>query len=130
MKSKILIFRVKQEADDMAVAVEARTCLETLIARYPRELPLKAVFPRLARLLRMSVRRIETIWRGTAKLTACEMDRLRAAVLATQEESHADKLERAARTLETIDPDFYGQEIARLRDAVRQLWRVAHPERI
>lgn len=115
MRSKILIFSVKPKEANMPAAIEARERLEVIFSSQHAGEPLKRFFERMARRLRLSVRRIETIWRGTAVITADEMERIRALALATTEETHADRLDRAIRTLEALDPDFYGPEIDRLR---------------
>lgn len=57
--------------------------------------------------------------------SALDVERIRAALKSAQPRNeafeHADTLERAARSLETIDADFHGADIHRLRDAARQL---------
>lgn len=124
MEIKILPFCIKRkEAKNVAASVEARLHLETIVGRTFPGSPLKVVFAWLAHKLRVSIRRIETMWRGTARITAEEMDRLRALAAAKTafEESHASRLDRHADRLEAVDHDFYRAEIDRLRGQADQL---------
>jgi hypothetical protein len=59
-------------------AEEARELVAVLVNTYPRSTPLKAVFPSIARRIRVSARRVAAIWHREARnIYASEMDDLR-----------------------------------------------------
>lgn len=103
---------------------EARGHVAALIGQLPPGDRLKAAFPRVARRLRMSERRIRAIWHGEAKaILADEMDLLRREAANTERKrgtnatlEYAARLEADAAALEAIDPDFHRGSIDRLRD--------------
>jgi len=105
----------------MSAIVEARSHLRALKPDYE---PLKCALPRIARRLHISVRRLRSMWDGTATVVyAEELDAMRSARAAKAEQSlktdtlaHALELESHAARLAQIDPDFYREEVARLRD--------------
>lgn len=107
-------------AQRMSAIVESRTHIQGL--RRPGE-PLKLALPRIARRARMSVRRLRSIWEATTTvIRAEELDALRAARAAEAERAltveamdHARALEEHAARLAIVDPEFHGEDIARLR---------------
>lgn len=115
---------------------EARGHVASLIGTMPPGDRLKAAFPRLARRLRMSERRVRAIWHGEAKaILADEMDLLRREAAETERKrgSHATldyaaRLEGDAAALEAIDAAFHGQSIDRLRDTARLIRRAVAGE--
>lgn len=123
MKLKVLlIFRkfvriLRKEFCDVSAVAEARFHIERAIRPFAPGTPLKVLFPRVARLLGVTPRRVETLWLGTARrVDSDEMDRLRNLVRVQPiEDFHATGFERDAARLEALDADFYGPEIARLR---------------
>lgn len=129
MARKVLLFSRKEPADMSSVA-EARNLLQQGLGPVQPGTPLKALFPAIARRLGVTVRRIETIWQGTARrIDAAEMDRLRALARpntqTSPEVAHANRYEAIAAALEAVDPDFHGQDIARYRGLARALRRAA-----
>lgn len=125
MTRKVLLFS-RKEAADMSSVAEAQTLLQRGIGPVLPGTPLKALFPKVARQLGVTVRRVETIWQGTARrIDAAEMDRLRALASPksndTPEVAHASRYDAIAAALEAVDPDFHGQDIARYRGLARAL---------
>ena len=116
---------VRKECCDMSSVAEARTHLESIIGSVRPGTPLKTLFPRAAQKLGVTVRRIETLWHGTARrIDADEMDRLRAAASknnTSPEVANAIRYEAIAAALEAADPDFHGADIARYRGMARAL---------
>ena len=111
----------KQKVHHMTASVlrEARGHVAALIGPQPPGAKLKAAWPRLARMLGTTERRVRAIWNGEARaIRADEMDTLRQAVAnqkAAHVTDHAARLEAAAEALARIDPEFHGPEIDRLR---------------
>ncbi len=129
MARKVLLFS-RKESCDMSSVAEARLLLQQGLGPVSPGTPLKAVFPAIARRLGVTVRRVETIWHGTARrIDAAEMDRLRALAdpqsKIKPEVAHASRYEAIAAALEAVDPDFHGQDIARYRGLARALRRSA-----
>jgi len=114
---------------------EARGHVAALIGPQPPGAKLKNAFPRVARFVGLSERRIRAIWNHEARaIRADEIDALREAVerkeQATYVTDHASRLEAAARALEAIDPDFHRPENDRLRNVARRIRDAAsHRER-
>jgi hypothetical protein len=122
MKSKILPFCDKNlQGDALAYSMEVRSLVVLTIGPVDAGEPLKTILARFARRMRISSRRAETFWRGTALPSAPELDRLRALAAANIEENHAEHFDRHACRLEAVDPDFYRPEIARLRGQAKRL---------
>lgn len=112
----------------LAALREANGHVRGMVDAYGASQPLKAVLPAIARKIGSTERRIRAIWHGEARaISSAEMDALRAASRSISAPSHADilthadKLERAAAALESIDPEFHRVEIDRLRDAARRV---------
>ena len=130
MKRKVLQFS-RKDVRDMSTVIEARSHLEAIIGPIPPGAPLKSVFPRVARMLGVTVRRVETIWhRQARRIDAGEMDRLRvlspAKKPASAEVANANRYDAIAQALEATDPDFHGQDIARFRSMARALRGADH----
>jgi hypothetical protein len=123
----------REKAYPMTASVfcEARGHVATLIGLQPPGARLKSAFPRVARALGMTERRVKAIWHGEARLIrADEMDLLRAAVAINAKKkatddtlAHAARLDAAAQALEAVDHDFYREEADRLRNAARDIRR-------
>lgn len=119
----------KHKVHHMTASVlrEARGHVAALIGNRPPGAKLKNAWPRLARILGTTERRVRAIWNGEARaVRADEMDALREAVARKKTANvtdHASRLEAAARALETIDPDFHRSEIDRLRHVAGTLRR-------
>ncbi len=133
MARKVLLFSRKETADMSSVA-EARILLQRGMGPVQPGTPLKAIFPSMARRLGVTVRRLETIWQGTARrIDAAEMDRLRAFASPKShdipEVAHASRYDAIAAALEAVDPDFHGQDIARYRSLARAL-RLSAADRV
>lgn len=118
----------KRRASQMTASVlrEARGHVAALIGRQPPGAKLKAAWPRIARLVGLTERRIRAIWHSEARsIRADEMDALRAAANESKSKSHvanhAAQIEAAARALEAASPSLHRAEIDRLRDAARRL---------
>lgn len=110
----------------MSSVAEAQTLLQRAIGPVSPGTPLKTLFPQVARRLGVTVRRIETLWQGTARrIDAVEMDRLRAFAAPKPQDApevaHANRYEAIAAALEAVDSDFHGQDIARYRGLARAL---------
>jgi glycerol-3-phosphate O-acyltransferase len=107
-----------------SVVGEARSYVSALIGRQPPGAKLKQAFPRVARLVGMTERRVKAIWHGENKsINGDELEALRRAVVkvsgaqvVNETKSYADRIEAAAYALAAIDPDFHRPEIDRLRN--------------
>lgn len=77
---------------------------------------------RLCRITKLSHSQARRVWYGEIKdPKASVIDAIANAKPRNEAIAHAEILERAARSLESIDPDFHRTEIDRLRDAARKL---------
>lgn len=130
MTRKVLRLISKKEAGEMHTVEEARILLRQGLGPVQAGTPLKTLFPSIARRLGVTVRRVETIWQGTARrIDVAEMDRLRALAASKQqaqpEAAHASRYEAIAAALEAVDPDFHRADIDRYRQLARALRRSA-----
>lgn len=119
----------------LAALREANGHVRGMVDAYGAATPLKSVWPAIARKIGVTERRIRAIWHGEARhISSAEMDALRAASRAASSHiradilTHADKLDRAAAALESIDPEFHRVEIDRLRNAACLVRRASGDE--
>jgi hypothetical protein len=126
--SKVMEITPNPKVHHMTASVlsEARGHVAALIGPQAPGAKLKASWPRLARLLGTTERRVRAIWNGEARaIRADEMDTLREAVarknVANVALIDAARLETAATALAQVDPDFHRQDIELYRDLARHL---------
>lgn len=108
---------------------EARGLVEAIIGNIPPGRPLKAEFPRIARFVGLPERRLRAIWnKENRTISPDELTALRLALVSKsgtkaihETLAHADRLDAAAHALASIDPEFHGAEIDRLRDMARRV---------
>jgi hypothetical protein len=119
MPAKTATGAAKKAAHAMSAIVEAKRHVEGLMRPGER---LQQAFPRIARIVGVKPRRVKQFWQADAKPRADELDALRAARVRASEAAiraevidHAAILDAQAARLASIDPDFHGPEIARLR---------------
>lgn len=117
----------------MSSVVLSEACghVATLIGRQPPGFKLKQAWPRVARLIGTTERRIRAIWHQEARaIRADELDALRAAVAAKHLKSQgltddraalAAQFERTAERLAQTDAAFFGADVERLRGQALQL---------
>lgn len=121
MKPKNLSFSPKERG--MSSAAEARSYLDDLVAI--ERAPLKLAFPRIARMVGLSTRRVRALWLGEARrIEADEIKALRAAAAKKQvsdASNYAARLEAMAARLAATDADFHAPEIEAARALSRRL---------
>ncbi len=105
---------------DMPGVLEAQKLLVDAIGPVPAGTYLKTIFPSVARKLGVTVRRVETIWQGTARrIDAFEFQQIQALaarkIPSSPELAHADRYDAVATSLEAVDPVGHGPDIARYR---------------
>ena len=114
----------KLGAQRMSAIVEAQSTVRDMASPFPT---LKQAWRPIARRLGISPRRVRSFYEGSAEPSGSELDRIRSARLSFSQDKittelliHAADLEGHAARLALLDPDFYGPDIARLRDAARR----------
>lgn len=112
-----------------AATAEARDHVASLVNQFPRDVPLKAALPAIARRVGMTARRVTAIWHREARaIHSAEMDALRAAVSKEARNEllrTAGQLEAMAHRLAVVDPEMAGPQIDAMRDAARRARNLA-----
>ncbi len=104
----------------MSAAFEAKEMLKAIAEPITLGENLKSILPRIARRCGLPERRIKGIWHNEARaIRSDELAALKAAASkpkALPNENISDRLLRVEQRLAAIDPDFYREHMAVLRD--------------
>lgn len=112
---------------EMSIRIQARAHMGAIVQFVAPHLPLKSALPRAAIFVGINARRARALWNREARavlaeeIQALEAARARIAerILTKEISEHANRLEVHASRLASIDPEFHGPEVSRLRQLAR-----------
>jgi hypothetical protein len=112
-----------------AAQIEARGRIEAIIGPIKPSDKLKAILPRIARMVGITPRRAQALWSGEAKrIESHEMDRLRVEARRAEHLRTATQLDGAAHALLALDYEANRSEAASLRAAADRYRNLARGE--